>query len=382
MTESRRTSRTRATGRVVDVAVVGAGAAGVGVGVALQQAGIRGVLLIDRLGVGASFDRWPAEMRFITPSFPTNSVGMLDLNAVAIGTSPAYTLEEEHPTGAKYAAYLRAVARHFRLKTRLGVDVESIAQDPAGFLLQTARGTLRARFVVWAAGEFQYPRLNPFPGAELCLHNSLIPSWSEIPGDEFLVIGGYESGVDAAVQLARRGKRVTILERAPTWASDDSDPSVVLSPYSQERLRDPSVAPLVRLAAEADVTEVRRRGQGHEVLCRGGARFRTRSQPVLATGFTGGHTRIPKCFELREDGFPRLTESDESTVCPGLFLVGPAVRHESHVFCFIYKFRQRFAVVARAIADRLGLDATELETYRRWGMYLDDLSCCGDECVC
>ena len=24
----------------------------------------------------------------------------------------------------------------------------------------------------------------------------------------------------------------------------------------------------------------------------------------------------------------------------------------------------------------------ELETYRQWSMYLDDLSCCGKECVC
>ena len=51
-------------------------------------------------------------------------------------------------------------------------------------------------------------------------------------------------------------------------------------------------------------------------------------------------------------------------------------------FCFIYKYRQRFAVVAKAIADELDLPAENLEIYRMWGMYLDDLSCCGQECVC
>ena len=33
-----------------------------------------------------------------------------------------------------------------------------------------------------------------------------------------------------------------------------------------------------------------------------------------------------------------------------------------------------------AIATSLGLPAEDLESYRQWGMYLDDLSCCGEEC--
>ncbi|MBM3998796.1 MAG: hypothetical protein FJ297_04500 [Planctomycetes bacterium] len=66
----------------VDVVVIGAGAAGVGVGVALRHAGIEDLMILDRHGVGASFDRWPKVMRFITPSFATNSIGMLDINSM------------------------------------------------------------------------------------------------------------------------------------------------------------------------------------------------------------------------------------------------------------------------------------------------------------
>ena len=79
--------------RVFDVIVVGAGAAGIGVSVTLRHAGIEDFLVIDRHTVGASFSRWPAETRFITPSFPSNSIGMLDLNSVAIGLSPAHSLQ-------------------------------------------------------------------------------------------------------------------------------------------------------------------------------------------------------------------------------------------------------------------------------------------------
>ena len=53
-------------------------------------------------------------------------------------------------------------------------------------------------------------------GAELCLHNSRVRSWASLDGDERVVIGGYESGVDAAVNLARAGKRATVLASTAT----------------------------------------------------------------------------------------------------------------------------------------------------------------------
>ena len=92
-----------------DVVVVGGGAAGVGVAIALKHAGIESFIVLERHTVGSSFASWPAETRFITPSFPTNSIGMLDLNSIAIGVSPAFSLEVEHPTGREYALHLRGV---------------------------------------------------------------------------------------------------------------------------------------------------------------------------------------------------------------------------------------------------------------------------------
>ena len=93
-------------GEPFDVIIVGAGAAGVGVAIALGQAGIENILLVDRDTVGSSFASWPEETRFITPSFPSNSIGMLDLNSIAIGVSPAFSMRVEHPTGQEYASHL------------------------------------------------------------------------------------------------------------------------------------------------------------------------------------------------------------------------------------------------------------------------------------
>ncbi len=365
-----------------DAIVVGAGAAGVGVGVALKHAGIEDFVVIDRLGVGASFALWPAETRFITPSFASNSIGMLDLNSVAIGVSPAYSLQVEHPTGAEYAAHLRAVAAYFELPVRAEVNVIHVTKHADLFVLDTPDETLYCKHLIWAAGEFQYPKRLGFEGADLCLHTASVTSYSDLPGDDFVIIGGYESGVDAAFHLASYDKRARLIDSSCPWDDEASDPSVALSTYSLERMREEWFESQIELLPNCKVTAVRKQGDNYVVCTDGGRELETSAPPILATGFEGSLGLVDNLFEHREDGYPVLSEHDESTSTSGLYLCGPSVRHDNHVFCFIYKYRQRFAVVAKSVATSLGLPAEELESYRQWGMYLDDLSCCGEECVC
>lgn len=368
---------------IFDVVVVGGGAAGIGVGVALKDAGVQSFVILERHHLlGASFLLWPAETRLITPSFPTNSIGMLDLNAVALGTSPASMLESEHPTGEEYAAHLNAVARHFELPVRLQTNILQLSRSGGLFLLDTAKSTIRAKHVIWAAGEFQYPLRDGFSGSELCRHTATLPSYQELDGNAFLVVGGYESGIDAAYHLASRNKKVRVFDRGCPWKEQSTDPSVALSTYSLERMRTESFRAHVELFPNTPIESVVESGDGYALTAGDGRQFYADTPPLWAGGFAGGYQMVSGLFEQREDGFPKLSEHDESTITPGLFLCGPMVRHENHVFCFIYKYRQRFAVVAKAVASALGLPATGLERYRQWGMYLDDLSCCGEECLC
>ena len=45
-------------------------------------------------------------------------------------------------------------------------------------------------------------------------------------------------------------------------------------------------------------------------------------------------------------------------------------------------FRKAAGLSWRGLARRLRVSTEPLEWYRRHGMYLDDLSCCGDACAC
>ncbi len=367
---------------IFDVVIVGGGPAGIGVSLALQSAGIENMVILERHTVGASFDLWPTETRFITPSFPSNSIGVLDINAVAIGTSPGFSLQTEHPTGEQYASHLCEVAKHFNLPVRQHVDVTEITHENNLFSVHLENGSMQAKHVIWAAGEFQYPRLSGFDGSNLCVHTSTIDSYSDLEGDDFVIIGGYESGVDAAYHLAANNKNVTMIDSGCPWVPDTSDPSNTLSPYSLERINEFWFQERVTLLPDTVIINVTKISDNFVITTLDGTILETKAQPLLAGGFTGSHSIIADLFEPRDDGFPALNEHDESTITSGLYLCGPSVRQENLSFCFIYKFRQRFAVVASSIANSLGMSDEGLELYRRWGIFLDDLSCCGEECEC
>uniref|UniRef100_A0A7S1FV04 FAD/NAD(P)-binding domain-containing protein n=1 Tax=Corethron hystrix TaxID=216773 RepID=A0A7S1FV04_9STRA len=446
-----------------DVIVVGGGCAGLGTALMLTKTfGLDDsrVLVVERgEKVGTSFRAWPEEMRFISPSF--NQQGWtqsFDLNSICWGTSPASLLRAEHPSGEEYALYLEAIAEQSGLQVRAGTEVTDIEdagekkegdRPPGPFrvnLKETsgsqAEATVSSRYIVWAAGEFQFPkdkrtmtyvykegeentgkpkvRFNDmFPGAELCLHNSHVRSWAKLPGDDFLLIGGYESGVDAAYNLAKAGKTCRMVASTPTWCLQTGDPSSELAPYTAARLREvlaPDFSPRPKLFAPLEVVavveakeggydvaarwkgaepEFNDRGLGFKIEEAGNAdslvTLRTPEPPILCTGFEGSvvaqaadlfHFPTPDQEKKSCVGNgPLLTRDDESTRVPGVFLVGPSVTHGELSFCFVYKFRQRFAVVADAICQGLGMDTrAAVEECRRQDMYLDNFATCEDGC--
>ncbi len=374
-----------------DVIVVGAGAAGVGISMALKSVGVESMVVLERGTVGESFRRWPKEMRFITPSFTSNAFGLVDLNAVHPSTSPAFSLQEEHPSGPQYAQHLEGLAHYAQLPVRTGVDVRSVSYKPGGFTIETSDGTYSARFIVWAAGEFQYPRKTGFTGAALCIHNSQVSSWRTMKGDSIAIIGGYESGIDAAWHLSRAGKSVVVIDPNGPWEkTDESDPSLVLSPYTMARfrmMRKGEYAERVRFVADR-VQRVENRGE-HFIIRTQSQEIQSDARPVLATGFDGSLTLINDLVAWdEEEHFPILTQTtDESIKTPGLFVCGPMVRHRTSqgmaILCFIYKFRMRFALIATEIASRMQLDASPLSEYDDANMVLRDLAaCCGSKCAC
>jgi len=161
------------------------------------------------------------------------------------------------------------------------------------------------------------------------VHNANVKSWSELEGETRLIIGAFESGMDAAVNLVEAGKRVTIFSAAPKLATLSQDPSRSLSPYTKERMRQAILADGMDVETNAKVVGVARHKEGFMVELESGDSWITDQPPILATGFVSSLTLIRPHFEWRDEDYCLLSENDESTKTPGLFLVGPQVRHST-----------------------------------------------------
>ena len=113
----------------VDLLIVGAGASGVGCGVMARQFGFDPdrTLIIERgSAVGSTFEQWPEEMRFITPSFNQQAFGMMDLNSVAYDTSPAQMFHEEVRALRFCSRSLRSSSQEFSSSLDLLTDAERV----------------------------------------------------------------------------------------------------------------------------------------------------------------------------------------------------------------------------------------------------------------
>lgn len=367
-----------------DVIIVGAGAAGIGCAAALKACGVKRMILLDAKGTGGSFASWPLQMRLLTPSFHAGSFGQVDLNSVTPDTSVADCLHTQHPTGAQYARYLAALVKYHELEVQAPVFVTAVRQISYGFALETSAGVYHSRFVIWATGEFARPDFGGIQGAEHCRHSSRVADWSLVEGESFVLIGGYESGVDAAIHLSHLGKDVTLLSRGEPWIVDDSDPSLSLSPRTLDRLREALIdAPgVIRFQGKVGITRVERTESGYELINAEGEAVHSSTMPILCTGFHHPLESVRHLFEWKDSSAVFDEANDSSTIVPGLYYSGPALQHRGALFCFVYKFRVRFGIVARDIAQRLRLKWKEpLKQWQQRGFMQEDLSCCAD-CRC
>lgn len=360
------------------VIIIGAGPAGIGVAAALQRVGVTDVCILEKgAQVGTTFLSWPSFVSFLTPSFQSNSFHLPDLNAITPNSSPGHSLQTQHPSGKGYAAYLAYIAEELHIPVQCNVEVTSLEQKKQ-FVVHTTAGKFTADYVVWAGGEFSYPSFPDMKGASLCTHYAHlnVEELRQRRGRQ-CIIGSYESGLDCAYFFAQHGMDADVYGDNPTLSDD---PSVTLAPRTFDRIRDSVFQKHIRSITER-VVSVEECEDGYRVSTHAGSEVYA-YPPILCTGFM----QVPPLMTPHVsivDGVAQLTSSDESTLRKGLFFTGPSVKHGTSKYCFVYKFRQRFPVVAAAIARRLGHDPGEMvRYYKKNTMYIKNPTSCGPLCEC
>jgi putative flavoprotein involved in K+ transport len=204
---------------VLDAIVIGGGQAGLAMAWHLKQQNRRFLVLDAGPAIGHTWrSRWDSLVLF-TPAQYDALPGM---------AFPARA--DTYPAKDQVADYLRDYAATFDLPVQLDSRVTGIRRTGEFFEVETDGQTFHSRQVVVATGPFAKPFVPPVAGslsdAVVHLHSARYRHPHDLPDDRVLVVGGGNSGMQIAAELARtRPVELAIGTRSPTlpqglWGRD------------------------------------------------------------------------------------------------------------------------------------------------------------------
>jgi thioredoxin reductase (NADPH) len=190
-----------------DVLVIGAGPTGMASAIEAKRAGLSSVM-VDKGCLVNSLFHYPANMVFFTTP-----------ELLEIGDIPFPTANQK-PNRLEALEYYRNVAQHYQLDMRQYQRVTAVSGFDCDFRVHTLdrhgkSHEYRARKIVVATGYYDLPNWMEIPGEDLpkVMHYYCEPH--PYFDTDVLIIGAKNSAAIAALELWRRGARVTLVHRGP-----------------------------------------------------------------------------------------------------------------------------------------------------------------------
>ena len=194
---------------MVDLIIIGAGPAGLSAAEAAQQHGLD-YLVIEKGTIANTIRQYPVgRTMFSTP----NEVEMHE------GTLKPV---REKPTREEMLSHYIHFVLNLGLRINTGetvIDVTGNIND--GFVVKTDRSEYKAARVLFAIGAMDIPRRLNVPGEELPkVHHLFVEPYAYVR-KEALVVGGGNSGAEAALFLSEEGARTTLAIWREDWENRD-----------------------------------------------------------------------------------------------------------------------------------------------------------------
>jgi thioredoxin reductase (NADPH) len=319
------------------VCIVGAGPCGLAAAVALEEAGIPAIVF-DRSCVVSSIARYPTYLTFFSSP-----------ERLEIGEVP-FTTAGEKPSRREGLAYYRSVVDWWKLSVRQYEDVIAIEPAAGGFSVRSrpAQGddtVTEARAVVVATGYFASPNMLGIPGEDLPHVTHEFHEGHEAFQRHAVVVGGGNSAVECALELARCGALVTLVHFEPAF-SHIIKPWIL--PEFEERVSSGSIA----LQWNARVTSIEP-GWMHLKTETGPATIAAH-RVYLLTGYTPapgllGDIGVP--FD-EVTGIPAHDPATMETPIRGVFVAGVLTSGKKANGVFIENGRGHGALIAAALKRR------------------------------
>jgi len=182
------------------VIVIGGGPCGIAVAAELKKRGVDS-LILEKGGVTESIRRYPKRMRFFS------TAENIEIAGIPFATSNVKANRNEA------LQYYRKVAAYFDLQFHLNTEVEAVKREENCFVVDSNRGCFNAERVVMATGYFDVARQLKIPGEDLPHVSHYYDEPYRHSFQKVVIVGGGNSGIEAALELYRHDVDVTMVVR-------------------------------------------------------------------------------------------------------------------------------------------------------------------------
>jgi putative YpdA family bacillithiol system oxidoreductase len=198
-----------------DILIIGAGPIGLACGLEAKKKNLS-YIIIEKGVLVNSLYHYPANMTFFSTS------EKLEIDGIP------FISKNPKPTKQEALEYYRRVATSNALDINLFERVEDLKKMDKHFEVKTSKNEYKAKNVVLATGFYDKPNTLNVPGENLpkVFHYYNDPHY--FVNQDVVVVGASNSAVDAALEIYRKGGRVTMIvrgdaigERVKYWVRPD-----------------------------------------------------------------------------------------------------------------------------------------------------------------
>lgn len=318
--------------RQEEAIIVGGGPCGLAVAIALQEIGMKPII-IEKGNIVNSIFNYPTHQTFFSSS-----------EKLAVGDVP-FIIEGQKPLRNQALVYYREVVKLKKLKINRFEHVEKVTKNDGVFTVKTSKDTYETPYVIIATGYYDHPNYMNIPGEDLNKVMHYFKEGHPYFDTNVLIVGGKNSAIDAGLALHKAGAKVTVVYRGA-----DYSPSI-----------KPWVLPdFAALAKNGDVsmrfnTSLKEVKEHEVTIVENGVEKVLANDFVFAmTGYHPNHQFIRDMgvYVDEESGRPEFDSETMETNIEGLFIAGVIAAGNNANEIFIENGRFHGGQIAVAIQQK------------------------------
>ncbi|WP_062356262.1 YpdA family putative bacillithiol disulfide reductase [Bacillus kwashiorkori] len=319
--------------RYEECIIVGGGPCGLAVAIALQNIEKK-PLVIEKGNIVQTLYNFPTHQTFFSSS-----------EKLAIGNIPFIT-ESRKPTRNQALTYYREVAKLEDIRIHAFEEVINVKKLLNGhFLITTTKTTYETKYAIIATGYYDHPNMLHIRGENLPKVFHYFKEAHPYFNQDVVVIGGKNSSVDAALELAKVGARVTVIYRG-------SDYSHHIKPWILPEFESLVRSGVVTMIFNATVQEIKLNSLVYEMA---GEIKEIKNDFVFAmTGYHPDHQFLKKMGVGidQETGRPLYNPETMETNVKNIFVAGVIAAGNNANEIFIENGRFHGELIAKEISNR------------------------------